>query len=221
MDPTFEPSNPGSESNQENQVVRPSRLLYLLALVIFAAGWVGFGLDMFSGLRGMDDKFQRVVVPGTSVINLREAGDYTIFHEYRSVVGNKIYSTEEQLSGLEVKLGSKTTGAPVPISPSTGSGTYEFGGRAGTAVFSFSIKDPGDYELSASYPQGKEGPDVVLAVTRGFETGLVSTVLGSLGILFTCLLISAALAIYTLVKRYDANKNLKAARAASGSYFQG
>jgi hypothetical protein len=37
----------------------------------------------------------QVVVPDSSNITLSQPGKYTIFYEYRSVVGNRIYSTGE------------------------------------------------------------------------------------------------------------------------------
>lgn len=192
-----------------NGEIRPSRWYYAIAGVIFVGGWVAFGVFLFTNLSGMGNKLQQVVVPGKSEITLLDPGAYTIFHEYKSVVGGKVYSTEQQLSGLEVTLRSKATGARVPLAPATSSSTYEFGSRAGASVFEFNIHDPGVYELSASYSAGQRGPDVVLAVGHDFTMGIMTTVFGSLAIVFGSIAISLALTIYTLIKRSNAIKRLK------------
>lgn len=193
-----------------NGEIRPSRWYYAIAGVIFVGGWVAFGVFLFTNLSGMGSKLQQVVVPGKSEITLPDPGSYTIFHEYKSVVGGKVYSTEQQLSGLEVTLHSKATGVLVPLAPATSNGTYEFGSRAGASVFEFKIPDPGVYELSASYPEGQQGQEVVLAVGHDFTGGLLTTVFGSLAIVFGSMGISLALTIYTLIKRSNAIKRLKA-----------
>jgi hypothetical protein len=195
----------------DNNEIWPSRWYYVLAGVIFVAGWVYFGVYLFSNLSGMGKKLQQVVVPGQSDITLREAGHYTIFHEYNSVVGNKIYSTEQKLSGLEVTLASKATGTSVPMRATASTGNYEFDGRAGVAVLEFDIHNPGVYQLSASYPAGHPGPEVVLAVGHNFTMEMVSAVLGSLGIIFSSLAISLFLVIFTVIKRAIAKRRLKVA----------
>lgn len=190
----------------ENSETGPSKGYYALAMLVFIGGWVGFAYVLFSGLWGMEGKLQQVVVPGRTEITLRTAGTYTIFYEYKSVVGNKIYSTSKEMSGLECVVISKTTAARVPLTAATTSGNYEFDGRAGTSAFDFTIHDPGVYELSAAYPEGQSGPEVVLAVGHDFAKGMVTTILGSLAIVFGSMLTSAVIAGVTAFKRYKARK---------------
>lgn len=53
---------------------------------------------VFSNLNDMAEiPSIQVVVPGSSNITLSQPGKYTIFYEYRSVVGNRIYSTGEEV----------------------------------------------------------------------------------------------------------------------------
>jgi 2',3'-cyclic-nucleotide 2'-phosphodiesterase (5'-nucleotidase family) len=194
----------------DNDEIRPSRWLYVLAALVFVGGWVGFAVILFMNLWGMEGKLQQVVVPGRTEITLRDAGTYTIFYEHKSVVGNKVYSTAQELSGLECAVISKATGAKVPLSVASMSGNYEFGGRAGTSVFDFNIHDPGVYELSAAYPEGQAGPEVVLAVGHDFTMGLLTTIFGSLAIVFGSMLVSIVIVVVTAVKRSNSKKRLNA-----------
>jgi hypothetical protein len=193
-----------------NGEIRPSRWYYAIAGVIFVGGWVAFGVFLFMNLSGMRSKLQQVVVPAKADITLRDAGNYTIFYEYNSVVDNKVYSTAQDLSGLGVTLSSKATGSRVSLTPSTSNSTYEFGSRAGKSVFKFNIHDPGVYELSASYPEGQQGPELVLAVGHDFMVGLLTTIFGSLGIVFGSMGIALAITIVTVIKRSNAKKRLNA-----------
>jgi len=194
----------------DKEKIRPSRWLYVLAGVIFIGGWVGFAVILFTSLMGIGNKMQQVVVPGRSTITLHDTGSYSIFHEYRSVVGNKVYSTGKELPGLECVLVSKSTGASVPLTPASSSETYEMGGRSGISIFEFNIHDPGEYELSASYAGGQQGPEAVLAVGHDFTLGIITTVFGSLAVVFGCIAISIALAVFTAIKRSNAKKRLRA-----------
>jgi len=189
--------------------ITPSRWYYVLAAVIFVGGLVGFVVLVFENLRGMERKLQQVVVPGRAEVTLRDSGNYTIFYEHKSVVGNKIYSTEPELSGLQCTLTSKTTGAQVVLSAAT-SANYEFGSRAGTSVFDFNIREPGTYELNAAYPDGKSGPEVVLAFAHDFTARLLITVFGSIAIGFGAYAAALAVTIVTAVKRSNAKSRFKA-----------
>lgn len=188
--------------------IGPSRWYYGLAALVFVCGWVFFGLFLFKNLSGLSDKLQQVVVPGKAELTLRNPGEYTIYHEYRSVVGSKIYSTEESLSGLECALASKTTGQTVRLSRSSVSSSYSVGGRSGVAVLDFTIAQPGVYELSAGYAEGHNGPEAVLAVGQGFATGILTTVFGGLAIVFGSMGIALAIVLVTVVQRSNARKRL-------------
>jgi len=189
--------------------IRPSRGYYGLAAAVFVAGWVLFGLFLYRNLSGMADKLQQVVVPGKAELTLSKPGRYTIYHEYRSVLGSKIYSADQNLPGLECVLVSKRTGSKVALHRAAVSSSYTMGGRSGVAVFDFTIEQPGVYELSAGYPEGQEGSEAVLAVGQGFVVGIVITVFGGLAIVFGAMLAAIAIALVTLIKREKAKKRLK------------
>jgi hypothetical protein len=192
----------------DDMEITPSRKYYVLAGMVFVAGWVLFAWFLVKGLSGMGAKLQQVVAPGETNLTLREPGNYTVFYEYHSVIGDKVYSTEESISGLACTLVSKAKDSKISISPTSSNSTYEFGGRSGRSIFVFRIDQPGVYALSATYPQGQQGPEVVLAVGKDFTTGIFTTVLGALAMLFGSIATAVAITLVTLIKRSKAEKLL-------------
>ncbi len=188
------------------QEIRPGRWMYGLAAVIFISGWVLFAVFLWKNLSGIGEGLQQVVVPAKTDITLAKPGKYTIFHEYRSVVGSKVFSSDRTVSGLQCSLASKATGVEVPLSRSLVTGTYDIGGRSGVSMLEFQIDEPGVYEFWAGYEGTGEGPRVVLAIGQGFGLRIATTVLGSLGIVFGCIGLAVAIAVYTAVKRHNALK---------------
>jgi len=193
----------------DGESLGPSRGYYGLAAAVFVAGWLFFGIFLWKNLSGIADQFQQVVVPGKARLDLASPGNYTIYHEYESVVGSKIYSSGQTLSGLDVTLSSAATGDQVALSRANVDSTYSLGGRSGKAVFDFTIDRPGAYELAAHYPEGEEGPEVVLAVGQGFTGRILVTVFGALGIVFGSMALAVAIAVITVVKRHNAAKRAK------------
>lgn len=185
----------------------PSRWWYLLAMAIALVGVAGMIAFMLPRLLGMADALIQVVVPGDVELSLDEPGTYTIFHERHSVVGDRLY-VSENISGLRVLVTALSAGKEIPILPTAASQTYSIGGRSGTSAFAFEISEPGRYRLVAAYEDGSTQPKVVLAIGQGFLRDLLLTVLGSLAILFTCMAAAVFVAVMVSQKR-------KAARAAT------
>jgi len=188
--------------------ITPSRWYYVLSAVIFVGGWVLFIVFLFKSLTGMEANLQQVVAPGETEITLRSPGNYTISYEYHSVVGGKIYSTDENISGLECVLVSKAKGSRITLSPSRMNSTYEFGGRSGRSIFDFTIDQPGGYTLTSAYPQDQVGPEVVLAVGKDSTAGLFLTIGGGLALVFGSMGIALAVTLITLIKRSNKKKRL-------------
>jgi hypothetical protein len=186
------------------QEIRPGRWYYGLAAVVFISGWVLFGLFLYRNLSGISSKLQQVVVPGKTQLSLNRPGSYTIYYEQESVFGSKVYSTSRSLSGLECTVTAKATGEEVALSRAAVSSRYSVGGRSGYSVFDFKIDRPGIYEIAAQYPEGQEGPEVVLAVGQGFTMRVLTTVFGGLAIIFGSMGLAVAIAVYTAVKRHKA-----------------
>ena len=68
-------------------VVKPSKIFYGVSVFVFIAGVVLFFVVLLFGiLSSFNNVGHQVVVPGSGIIELDEAGNYNIFHEYRSIV---------------------------------------------------------------------------------------------------------------------------------------
>jgi hypothetical protein len=85
----------------------------------------------------------QVVVPGKSDFTLLQTGKYTIdIYEYRSIVGNRVYSTGEDVPSIQVNLVSRDTGSEISLSNTSMNSTYTVGSRSGIGIFDFSIDKP-------------------------------------------------------------------------------
>jgi hypothetical protein len=73
--------------------------------------------------------------------------------------------------------------------------------HAGRSLFDFEVKEPGVYQVVASYDGGRKEPQTVLAIDRGFVGDLVMTILGSLAMAFTGMGIAIAIAVVVFIRR--------------------
>jgi hypothetical protein len=154
------------------------------------------------------------VVPGSSDITLPQPGEYTIFYEYRSMVDNRIYSTNQDIPGIIVNIVSKDTGDEIPLSTPSTSSTYTIGGRSGIGLFDFSIDKPGIYEISASYPasngqQEEQTQEIVLAVIHSSVMdhifgSIMGTVVGAMAIVLVPFAAGIVFIIITFLRRRKA-----------------
>jgi uncharacterized RDD family membrane protein YckC len=151
----------------------------LFLIVKEAVGWIPRGV-----FGGMIPNSQ-FVVPGTHEIPLAKQGEHAIFYEYRSFLDGKTFSTSENVPpGLDVTLKAAEGGALVALSKPSLQETYDRGQRAGFAILRFRVLEPGKYVLTANYPAGAKGTEVVLAIGESFEPfeaskGLLAQTLGA------------------------------------------
>jgi hypothetical protein len=166
-------------SSPTHPIRRPlSRGWYVVALIIGLAGWAGMASFLAVRLSGSTETMIRVLVPGETELRLNEPGRYTIFHEYQSTLEGRIYNVDS-ISGLRVSVRSRDSRTTVPLRPTTSS-RYTVGGRAGRSVFAFDVPAPGAYVLAGAYSDGRREPQTVLAIDRGFVSGLFVTILGGI-----------------------------------------
>jgi len=187
-----------------NQNIEPRRRYYGLAVLVFVVGCVLFGWFLFRNLNGLIDNLTRVIVPGKAEITLSDPGTYTIFYEYQSVLDNKLYSSREDLSGLECTINSKTSGSKIPISRPSRDLEYSFAGRKGISVLEFTVEKPGAYEFSCRHPE--EQPRIVLAIGYRFMDKLVGTIVVAMVIFLSSAAIGVAIALRIFFKRQEALK---------------
>lgn len=182
-----------------NDISKPSRWLYLLAVLLVIGGWSMAAMSVFKGISGgLGKGLTQVLVPGEERLEFEEAGTYTIFHEYESVYKDQVYNTSD-ISGLKISVKSEKTGEDIALKPS-GNSTYSFGSRSARSIFKFDIDSPGSYILSGKYLEN-DGPKVVLAVSHGFLGKLFGTVFGALAYVLVGTLLGVVLAIFTFLKR--------------------
>jgi hypothetical protein len=163
---------------------------------------------VFSNLNDMAEiPSIQVVVPSSSNITLSQPGKYTIFYEYHSVVGNRIYSTGEEIPGLQVNLISTDTRDDIPLSSASVNRTYTVGGRSGIGLLDFTIDQAGIYELSASYPPvqgqqeggGEQNQEIVLAV---IHSSAIDKLFGTImAIVFIPFVVGIVIIVITFIKR--------------------
>ena len=157
----------------------------------------------------------QVIVPGSGDITLQQTGKYTIFYEYRSVVGNRIYFTGENIPGIIVNITSKDTGDELPFSSTAAKSSYSIGSRSGIGLFDFVIDEPGIYELSAAYPvvQGQQGEEqrqeIVLAIIHSSVIerifgSIIGTVAGAMVVVLVPFAVGIAIIVITFLKRRKA-----------------
>jgi len=185
--------------------IKPSRWYYVISLLALIGGCSLFTLFLFKSFR-VPNALVQIVVPGQWDITLAKPGNYTVFYEYKSIVQNKVYATDESLSGLKCVVTSNTTGKSVALTPAYFFLKYSVeskaGIRTGLSAFNFSIKQPGTYEFSCGYSQGKEGSEIVLAIGQNF-TGKVFE---GLAIFFGSGAIAISIAVVTFLRRRKAKQ---------------
>jgi hypothetical protein len=208
------------KTNTSPQKLKPSRWFYVVGIVILIVGPVVSSVvlfsSVFSNLGNMAAEIQstQVVVPGSSDITLQQTGKYTIFYEYRSMVGNRIYSTDENIPGIIVNIVSKDTGDGIPLSSASTNSSYSLGSRSGIGLFDFDIDEPGIYELSASYPavqgqQEEQRQEIILAVIHSSVIerifgSIMGIVASAMAIVFVPFIVGVAIIIITFLKRRKA-----------------
>ena len=193
------------------------RWIFIVLAILAVLGGIGGAVwRLVSGVTSMPGEMQRIVIPGEGEFTAAEPGTYTIFHEYKSFVDGKYYSSGMELSGLEVRV-TGPGGMDVPVQPSAMSGTYDVGAYSGNAVFTFSAAEAGDYRIAAKVAEGEATPDksvstapqtgkAVLAVGKDFTGKILGTVFGTLGLVFGGLMLGAVFMVLAFIGLKPANE---------------
>lgn len=162
--------------NEELKRLGPSKAYYGIGVAVAVAGVVAAVLTMVLGLLSMDDDAIRFTVPGRNEYYL-EAGNYTVFHEYRSELGGEFYNTmNADISGLRMSVYAYDLEDYIEIKQPMGSSTYSIGNRQGYSIWSFEMEEDSQVIIESAYLEG-EGPKAVLSVQNGFGGGIIKTVL--------------------------------------------
>lgn len=182
----------------------PGRRWYVIAAIVALAGWVAMAVFLASRLGDSTGGMMRVLVPGQTDLMLKEAGTYTIYHEYESAFEGRVYHVPS-VSGLTITLRARPSGEEVPLRSAMNT-RYRVGSTAGRSLFDFEVRAPGAYQISATYRGGRKEPQTVLAIDRGFVGSLVLTILGAVAMAFAGTGAAIAIAVMVFVKRRRARR---------------
>ena len=176
----------------------PSRAWYWVGGAVVVVGMVAGVLWGFLGFVSLSDDvkgFERVPADGGGEITLAGDGGYTIYYE--SASGNVV----EDLPAGQVSLVPADGGEPVALDDYGGRLTYDFGGHAGQALFTFEIDRPGRYVVEST-SEGRGD----LAVGPGVGGRLVGTVVGAVLLAVGGVVVGAIMLIVTAVARHNAGR---------------
>jgi hypothetical protein len=157
-----------------------------------------------SRLGGSAERMIRVLVPGETEIRLNEPGTYTIFHEHQSTFEGRVYNVEN-ISGLEITVRPSVGGAALPLKGGTAT-NYSVGSRSGRSLFQFEVTASGAYRVAGTYPTGRQQPQTVLAIDRGFVGELLLTIFGGLAIAFGSMAIAIVMIVVVFIRRRRARR---------------
>ena len=180
--------------------VSPSLWFYALAIFIVLSGFAGFAGLLYTGISDSVSGLMQIKAPGNAELNLSLSGEWTVFYENSSYFDGKIYSTGEEISGLEVRVREKATGLDLAVYPANVSFSYSLGSRSGRSILAFRAPRAGVYQFNSSYP-GRGSPEIVLAVGKGMAEGLFSSIALSMALLFGSILLASIVAYYTFSRR--------------------
>ena len=176
----------------------PSRWHYLAGGLLLVAGAVLFVVFLIVELQGYKPHI-RVVVPGTHRIELEDAGEYTVYYEYESVIEGRTFSSDRTLSGILVGITRVGEPEPLKLTHVSERDTYETAQYAGGSILTFEGEGPGAYEITAVFPDRfQTGPSIVLAIGR---FSLVRTVFSLLFFLLAGLLLGGFVIVRAFVRR--------------------
>ena len=158
-------SPPVAQAVQQRKL-RPGRIWYLVALVIFAAAaaWLIYSVFSFAGtVNGL----QRVPLPAGGTVNLGHDGGFVVYYEGPGAESGNIPS-------FNIRVTPASHGASVTGLARYGSSvTYSVGSHQGRAVLTLDIARPGTFAISASGapPAGSD-----LAIGGSMARGIVGII---------------------------------------------
>ncbi|HOU71329.1 MAG TPA: hypothetical protein PKY20_07500 [Methanothrix sp.] len=180
--------------------VSPSLWYYALAVLIVVSGFAAFAGLLYSGISGSVEGLIQIKAPGNAELNLSGSGEWTVFYENNSYFDGKIYSTGEEISGLEIQVREKATGLDLAVYPAKVSHSYSLGSRSGRSILAFQAERAGLYQINSSY-SARIGPEIILSVGKGMAEGLISSIAISMALLFGSIVLASIVAYYTFSRR--------------------
>lgn len=157
--------NRNEEVKMQELVKILKRWHYTIGAILLVVGFILLRVFLYTQAKRTLPEIQ-IIVPGVSEFYLPQPGEYTIFYEYESIIGEKIYSTGESPPEMIVWLQSKQDYRKIDLSKPSRAKKYKIRKRTGVSIFEFKVKDSGNYLLFTEYPYGATGHDVVFAIGK-------------------------------------------------------
>jgi hypothetical protein len=198
------------------QKIGPSRWFYLLALGLIAAGSICGYKIVLAAINTIQGGLTRAVFPGETIVSFQTPGDYKIYYENQSEFNGRIFETGQRLPGLSFTVVNNETQETLPLLQPSMSETYNINGRTGRLVLWFRVDKPGSCTVVGRYDDGQPHDEAVFAVGNPHIGRFVGLILGGIA----CIFVFGGGAVITIVlievRRYSAEKKLKAAAASPG-----
>lgn len=139
---------------------------YAAGAFVIAAGYIAFMALLLTGLIGANQDLVRFRAPGETMITLPSAGEYTIFHEYRSLFGGERHEVAPELKGLRCTLEHTATGTVLEAKPVEAISTYSARGHKGLSVLRVTVSEPGAYRVVAQFADDAQPVETILSMAQ-------------------------------------------------------
>ncbi len=197
--------------------LKPTRWSYVLALLIPIFSCLGTASIVHRNVPKLPgaldalsvNKLTQVVIPGSAEIQFPESGAYAVYYEYRSDIDGVSYARDEIPPRMNCQLRSIGTGEAVMLAHSNVEGNvYVYPERAGVMFKRIDIDQPGVYNFSCQYPDGRSypknvmavGPNLVLEFFNAARKPIAAMLFGSFAFVFSGV-ISALIIAFVAIKR--------------------
>jgi Domain of unknown function (DUF4234) len=177
-----------------------SRAGYWIGGGVIAVGVLGAVLWFVGSLLRLSDEvddFPRVSVPGEATIEL-EARKYIVYYESSTA--------EESVPAVELAITEARTGAPLAISPYSGSLTYSFPDHEGAALATVTPGQAGAFAVRTDSALATSGASVALG--RSLAWPILRGILGAFAIGGLLVGAGGTLVAVTAVRRSRARREL-------------
>ncbi len=139
----------------------PTRRGYAIGLTLIVIGGLVFGVTVLVEAKRQAEAvagFERVVVPGSHVVTVAQAGEMLVFYENLSTAQGQAFDTFRKLvwpfqstKAMKLDVVQMATGEALSTGTPLRLTTYDIQGRQGSAVWAFDAPTPGAYRLTASW----------------------------------------------------------------------
>lgn len=175
--------------------LKPSGWWFVVAAAIGIGGIgaaVAIGVATAMGFSDRIDDFPRADVPGSEKVTLAADG-YIVYLEFPGA-GDETF-------GLDPSVDINITGPdgdPVDLEPYGGSATYSTGDHEGSALYTFTAEESGDYTVTI------EGEQATIAIGHGVFDGIVGGIVATIAVGILSVGAAALISIIVGVRRSTA-----------------